>query len=300
MLKAKVEADPGTVLYSLGDAIALYPQCISDLIEAAITAAKPDADTLEQIIRLAVTEYPSEAGAIAEAAMLAAPDEVDVIRQAFMPEKKAIVATPVDPDKRSPIENFLNNLEPETASPTIAEAEVPQQIEVPDGSFEVMTSKPHNPDDVAATAMQAIDEMLAKLKHKELEGCSDADKARITKPSSREVEKFRLNIPDETIAITTINDPAHHDQKDEQLEKPATEPLIIKDPASDPDLTDLFEPKSSEKDQAALEVQQSDDENLAFTSSVYQIPLTGIAESHDSQPAIRSASVSPTMPRVRR
>jgi hypothetical protein len=295
-LKSKIEADPNSVLYSLGDAITLQPNCISDLIETAIIAAKPNPDILTQIIRLAVSQYPDEAATIAEAAVLASPEEVEVIRLAFQPQLKPIIATPV-------LENGVSLAEQKaTATPA-----VPKQIEIPanlsseahpqpaNQSIEFKTSQ-YDSQNVAEKAMQAIDEMLAKLKQREAKNSKSPQAALSTKVlfgESNQIETFRLNLTDDRVAITTLDDATHHDQIDELMTAPALDPVKIKD---------SVKPVVNSPNQ---KVQEKTDHQPApalieFSSSVYPIPSSNDLLTEEplkvAPTVIRGVPMSPTSP----
>ena len=57
-LEAKIKGQPDSVLFALGDAIALRPDCLPDLIEAAVKATEEKPGAISEIVKLAVSEYP--------------------------------------------------------------------------------------------------------------------------------------------------------------------------------------------------------------------------------------------------
>ncbi|MDF1815430.1 MAG: hypothetical protein P1V20_24730 [Verrucomicrobiales bacterium] len=296
-LQVRIETDPGTVLYALGDAIALYPHCMAEFIETAITTAQPDDATLTEIIKLAVSEYPLEAGTIAEAAVLAAPEKVDVIRTAFLPPEKPIIATPVldEPEMNSPIESFLSNYQPETTSPIAhTEAQPMEQIAVPENP---------QPEDVALAALKAIDELIAKLKiNSGQDGCNDHSCDSNVPSLHNNVESFTLNIPDNSIVLTTINDSDYLDRTDENIAEPSAAPLTFEDPVNpEVSLVEYLEKEIKTKVESA-QVKTKNQPAVNFTSSVYPIPSPDAPRKESrpiTQPQIKSATVSPTLPRIR-
>ncbi len=307
-LRSKIEANPDSVLYALGDAMTLQPNCMSDFIETAIIAAKPSPDTLTQIIRLAVTQYPDEVGTIAEAAVLASPENVDVIRKAFQPQVKPIIATPVLEDELepSPIENFIAKDAPIQAHPVPA---VPIPVDLDYTSLQQPISTPplefktsqYDPQDVAEKAMRTIDELLTKLKHPEA-GKSETPIA--VEPTenllgeSQKIETFRLNLTDDKVAITTLDDAGHQDQNDEIVTAPSVDPIVIKDSLSEKPMVSLLNPIVKEK-----KTPEVTPDKIEFTSSVYHIPssadLLNGQHSVVAPTVIRSVSASPTTPRGR-
>lgn len=283
-LEAKIKSQPESVLFALGDAIALRPDCLADLIETAVKATEKKPGAVSEIVKLAVSEYPDKAALIAESAVIASPDNVDVIRKAFQAAKSGTYKPkyikgklPANP---SPIERYLSNYK---------------------------TSKPTDPNDAANEGLRAIDAILAKIKNKEIKvaGPEEAKKKALValpvvpvKPKV-EVETFRMAEIDEQ-SITTINDPAHHDKVDEML--PVEQPtLVVQDPAATgPNLVEVIKKKKlkqaaqKKKEMAALM------ESTVFSSSVYQIPspnpdgLTSV-----SNTILRSQPLSPTRPVAR-
>ena len=290
-LEAKIKAEPDSVLFALGDAIALRPDCLGELIEAAVKATEHKAGAISEIVKLAVSEYPDKAALIAESAVIASPDNVDVIRNAFQAAKNGTYKPKYVkgklPEKPSPIESFLSTYE---------------------------TSKPRNPNDVANEALKAIDDILVKIQNEKLAVVGNhEEKAKalvampVVAPAEEKVETFRVRDLDEKSASTanTIIDSTLQDNVDELLtvEEPAP---VIKDPDPGPNIAKVIKQKNAELEAKRLRrVELIKLKRAAeFSSSLYTIPAPKIANQKpnlvEAQPIVlRSRSASPTLPALR-
>ena len=271
-LTAKISVDPSSVHVLLGDAMLLNPDCLGELFEAAVVAAKPDDDTLTQLIKMAVSQYPEESVKIAEAAVMASSDQVDVIRAAFSVPRKVIVATPVEiPKDVTPIEKFL---------------------------LAFRTTRPFNPEDLADNVLFAIDQLLVKMNRKEERGLTYSGEI-VEILSPKPVEEIKLSLADTSVNITTLGK-VHRDRTEELLPV-LEEPLIIRDPVEESPERSLSRTIEKASRKAVLTPSLAKPREI-ITSSVYHIPSSNKDEgaakkSGIANPVFRAQPVSPTMPR---
>jgi hypothetical protein len=80
---AAVKANPSDVLTIVEDAMVAYEQCACEVVTAAIEHSNASADTVKQIVLVAVRNAETQAPAIAECAVGAAPEHADAVRLAF-------------------------------------------------------------------------------------------------------------------------------------------------------------------------------------------------------------------------
>jgi hypothetical protein len=80
---AAVEANPGQVLIVVEDALVAYENCACEIVGAAIRNSDGSAETVKQIVLVAVQNAQTQAPAIAECAVGAAPQHADAVRIAF-------------------------------------------------------------------------------------------------------------------------------------------------------------------------------------------------------------------------
>ena len=201
--ESKVKSNPGSVRVLFGKALKSHPGCAGLLLEKAITASNADNGTLAQLVRLAVEEQPEQVSVIAEAAILAAPDRVDVIRNVFAAKqkKKPIVATPVFEDSASG--NEVSSVSEDPSLPVYR------------------SRRPADSDDVAEKALQAIDELLAKL------GMDKDGREKATEKETKP-DQIKLSAIDPVIAISTLGI-SQRDNTDETVVTADPKPLRIED-----------------------------------------------------------------------
>ncbi len=229
VMKARIQAEPEAALRTLGHYLALNPDCVGELVEAAIEATGGESEALTAIVKLAVLEYPDEVTTVAEAAVLAVPGEVERIRRAFGEAIEEARSRTVEPE--TPIEKFLAHYEggrweggsaapPEQIS--FAELERARVLEeeraIPEA--EVTSAEPADreevvSEDAAVRALQAIDRLLARLTGEEAE------------TPGGEPENLRVDLPDEAIGVMTLNDTLL--QVEERIDEPLEEPLVLRD-----------------------------------------------------------------------
>ena len=78
-----VKANPDDVLTIVEDAMVAYEQCACEVVSAAIQNSGGSAETVKQIVLVAVQNAETQAPAIAECAVGAAPEHAEAVRLAF-------------------------------------------------------------------------------------------------------------------------------------------------------------------------------------------------------------------------
>lgn len=78
-----VKANPNEVLTIVEDAMVAYEQCACEVVSAAIQNSGGSAETVKQIVLVAVQIAETQAPAIAECAVGAAPEHAEAVRLAF-------------------------------------------------------------------------------------------------------------------------------------------------------------------------------------------------------------------------
>ena len=78
-----VKANPDQVLTVVEDALVAYEDCACEVVSAAIKNSNGSADTVKQIVLVAVQNAQTQAPAIAECAVAAAPQHAESVRVAF-------------------------------------------------------------------------------------------------------------------------------------------------------------------------------------------------------------------------
>lgn len=82
-VSAAVKANPDQVLTIVEDALVAYEQCACEVVSSAITNSGGSAETVKQIVLVAVQNAETQAPAIAECAVGAAPEHAEAVRIAF-------------------------------------------------------------------------------------------------------------------------------------------------------------------------------------------------------------------------
>lgn len=100
-----VAKDPAKVLMIVEDALVINESCACEIVKAAITAAKADKVTVQQIVQTALAVAPRMSAVITECAAAVAPDAGDAIATASTrkaegkPDGKNPVSPVVPPEK---------------------------------------------------------------------------------------------------------------------------------------------------------------------------------------------------------
>lgn len=121
-----VKANPDQVLTVVEDALVAYAECACEVVTAAINSSNGTADTVKQIVLVAVQSAQTEAPAIAECAVAAAPEHAEAVRLAFAEafngkEAPAVSAAAATVDPRPVTPEAATTTSTETATTTYRE-----------------------------------------------------------------------------------------------------------------------------------------------------------------------------------
>ena len=117
-----VKANPAEVLTIVEDAMVAYEQCACEVVSAAIQNSGGTAETVKQIVLVAVQNAETQAPAIAECAVGAAPEHAEAVRLAFAEAFNG---------KRAPVAATASGAAATTAKPTPAAAAAAERTQVP-------------------------------------------------------------------------------------------------------------------------------------------------------------------------